>query len=98
MKISLPAIRFSKFSMTRGRRFHTRFARPLDPALGQVGGDAAEAHVVAHHARAGGRLEQVEDQLALAQAVQRGREIRAQVVEQEADRDEVADDRGSARP
>ena len=58
----------------------------------QVARDAAEAHVVAHHARAGDGLEQVEDQLALAHTVQCRGEVGAEVVEKEAHRDKVTDD------
>ena len=63
-------------------------------ALRQVFGDALEAHVIAHHAAARRRLEEVEDFLALGDGVQRGREERAQVVEQEANRPVVIDDTG----
>ena len=67
-------------------------AAALDPARRQVEGDAAEPEVVAHHPAAGRPLEEVEDQLALLDRVERRREERPQVVEQEADRPHVAGD------
>ena len=61
----------------------------LHHVVGDVSHHAAEAEVVAHHARAGDGFEDVEDEFAFLEGIQRGRVHRAEVVEQCADEDEV---------
>jgi hypothetical protein len=59
--------------------------RLVEPAGGRVDAAAAEAHVVAHHARAGEGLEEVENLFALAEGVHQRRAAGAHVLQQEAD-------------
>ena len=41
-----------------------QFVRDFEPTLRHIPPDAAKAHIVAHHARTGGGLKQVEDEFA----------------------------------
>ncbi len=63
--------------------------RLLQPAGRQVATAAAEAHVIAHHPRAGERLEQVEDLLPLAEGIHQRRAHRAHVLQRESRRGEA---------
>ena len=65
--------------------FGDDFAGAVEPAGGHVDAAAAEAHVVAHHAGAGERFEEVEDFFAFAEGVHQGRAAGAHVLQQEAD-------------
>ena len=72
--------------------FH-EVAALLDPAVGQVVAQPAEAEVVEHHARAADLLEEVEDVLAVAEHVEdHGGAERRQVGGEGADGDLVAGD------
>ncbi len=92
--ISFSVRKRSSSSILRGRRSKTSSRIFSQHALRQVARHAAEAEVVAHHARAGGRLEDIQDQLAFFEGVQRRGEEGAQVVEQEADGRQVVADAG----
>ena len=70
------------------------FARLLQPAGWQVDAATAEAHIVAHHARAGERLEEVENFFALAKGIHQRSAERAHVHEEEPGEAGVIDDAG----
>ena len=69
----------------------------LMPAFRQIAHNAAKAHVVAHHARARHRFEQVQDHLPFFDRVQRRRLQRAQVVQNKPDRPGMIDDAAELR-
>ena len=80
-----------------GRRSKTRSLIFCMHVLGHIAHHAAKAVVVAHHARAGDGFEDIEDQFAFFEGIQRRGEIRAQVVEQHADQDQVVLDAAEFR-
>ena len=59
------------------------FLRPVQPAVRQVTPTATKAHIIAHHARARERLDEVQNLLALAEGIHQRRAQRAHVLEQE---------------
>ena len=64
----------------------TTFLRLFQPAGRQIAAATAEAHVIAHHPRAGERLEQVENFFALAKRIHQRRAGRAHVLQEKTDR------------
>ena len=66
----------------------------LQPTGRQITTAAAKAHVIAHHPRAGERLEQVENLLALTEGIHERRARGAHVLQKEADQDSVIDQAG----
>ena len=61
-------------------------ARCVEPGRGNIHAAAAEAHVIAHHARAGERLKEVEDFFALLEGVHERRAAGAHLLNQKPNR------------
>ncbi len=75
-----------------------QFVDLAERVLGHVAHHAAEAEVVAHHARTGDRLEDIQDQFAFLEGVQRGGVHGAQVVQEHAQEDQVVLDAARVPP
>ncbi|OQA95061.1 MAG: hypothetical protein BWY25_02581 [Chloroflexi bacterium ADurb.Bin222] len=69
-----------------------QLASALDPALRQISRHPAGTHVVAHHPRARNRLEEIQNQFAFLQGVQRAGEVDPQLIAEESRRQHVIDD------
>ena len=69
----------------KARQACDHFARGIEPGRGNIDATAAEAHVVAHHARTGERFEEVENFLALFECVHERRAAGAHLLDEEAD-------------
>ena len=85
IRISLVVSRLSNSSRKRGKAVDDLLASASSQPAGRSHAAAAEAHVVAHHARAGEGFEEVENLLALAEGVHQRRAAGAHVLHQEAD-------------
>ena len=61
------------------------FARVRHPDVARIDAATAEAHVIAHHARAAERLEEIENFLAFAEGIHERRAPRAHVAKEKAE-------------
>src|SRR5262249_12369609 len=63
--------------------------RLLEPSAGKIDAATTEAHIVAHHASAGERLEQIKDFLPLTERIHQRRAAGAHILDQKTDQRSV---------